>query len=179
MTTILRVPEDALVIVVGPAGSGKSTFVRRHFRPTEIVSSDRCRALVCDDEANQRATGPAFDVFDAIVRGRLRMGRLTVADATNLEPDPRLRLAGMARAEGRPVVVVVLDVPYKRAMAQNLARGRRVPPHVLELHYARFEAAREALPREGYDVIWEVRPTDVAKVVREPSAASSAPADEC
>ena len=36
----LMVPAMGLVVLVGVSGSGKSTFGRRHFKPTEVVSSD-------------------------------------------------------------------------------------------------------------------------------------------
>jgi protein phosphatase len=166
MRKTIEVPPDALIVLIAPSGAGKSTFAHDHFRDTEIVSSDRCRALVSDDEADQRATGPAFEVFHAILRGRLGMGRLSVADATNLEPVPRQRLREMAREFGRPAVAIVLDVPPDVAHARNLARTRTVPPRVLELHYDLFRAARESLPAEGYAAIHEVQPGWRVRVVR-------------
>lgn len=172
----IHLPADALVILIAPAGSGKSTFARTHFRTAEIVSSDRCRALVADDEADQRATGPAFDVFDAIVRGRLCMGRLTVADATNLEPVPRQRLREMARAHGRPAIAIVIDVPLSIAQSRNLARDRQVPPHVVESHYDRFGIARDALAAEGYDALYELQPEVPVQIVRVGTTHEKAPA---
>lgn len=164
--TKIEIPSDALVILIAPSGAGKSTFVQRHFKDTEIVSSDRCRALVSDDEGDQRATGPAFEVFDAILRGRLRLGRLCVADATNLEAIPRQRLRALARDYGRPTVAIVLEVPMDVAQARNFSRARKVPPHVIESHYELFRAAREAIPTEGFDAIHEVRPGVAVTVVR-------------
>lgn len=162
----IEVPADALVVLVAPAGAGKSSFAREHFRDTEIVSSDRCRALVSDDEANQQATSVAFEVFDAILRGRLRLGRLSVADATNLDAASRLRLLQLAHAYGRPAVAILLDVPADIARAQNLARRRSVPPHVLELHFARFSAAREAVSAEGFAAVYELQPGRPVEIVR-------------
>ncbi|HEX8271225.1 MAG TPA: AAA family ATPase [Longimicrobiaceae bacterium] len=153
-----EIPANALVILVGPSGCGKSTFARRRFRDTEVVSSDECRRLVSDDEANQAATAQAFEVFHAIVRGRLSLGRLAVADATNLGPGARARLRAEAARWGAPAVVLVLDVPLETCLAQNLERARRVPPEVIELHYAQFEEARSALPAEGYDAVHVVGP---------------------
>ena len=63
----LTLPELSLVVLIGPSGSGKSTFARRHFKPTEVLSSDFCRGLVSDDENCQAATGDAFDVDIPIV----------------------------------------------------------------------------------------------------------------
>ena len=64
----LTVPELSLVVLVGASGSGKSTFARTHFAPTEVLSSDFCRGLVADDENDQSATADAFDVA-ALHRG--------------------------------------------------------------------------------------------------------------
>ncbi len=36
------IPNLSLVVLIGPSGSGKSTFARKHFLPTEVLSSD-CR----------------------------------------------------------------------------------------------------------------------------------------
>ena len=87
----LTVPELSLVVLVGVTGSGKSTFARAHFKPTEVISSDFCRGLVADDENDQSATPDAFDVLQYIAGKRLAGGRLTVVDATNVQPEARRR----------------------------------------------------------------------------------------
>ena len=89
MTRELAIPELSLVLLVGVSGSGKSTFGRKHFRPTEVISSDFCRGLVADDENDQSATPEAFELLHYIVGKRLKAGRLTVVDATNVQPDAR------------------------------------------------------------------------------------------
>src|SRR5436309_8722868 len=85
----ISLPDLSLVLLVGASGSGKSTFARRHFKPTEILSSDFCRGLVRDDENDQAASRDAFDVLHLIAARRLAAGRLTVIDATNLQTDGR------------------------------------------------------------------------------------------
>jgi protein phosphatase len=87
----VKIPDFSLVVLVGATGSGKSTFAARHFLPTEIISSDRCRALVADDETDQSATPDAFDLVHAIAAKRLARRRLAVIDA--------LRATGIARIE--------------------------------------------------------------------------------
>ncbi|MFD0854040.1 AAA family ATPase, partial [Actinomadura adrarensis] len=86
-----------LVVLVGVSGSGKSHFARKHFKPTQIVSSDQCRGIVSDDENDQSATGDAFDLLHYIVRKRLRRGLLTVVDATNVQPKARESLLRIAK----------------------------------------------------------------------------------
>ena len=85
----ITVPEPSLVVIAGPSGSGKSTFARRHFRPTEVISSDYCRGLVSDDENDLSATGDAFDLLRYIASKRLAGRRLTVIDATSVRPQDR------------------------------------------------------------------------------------------
>ena len=85
----ITIPKLSLVVLIGPSGSGKSTFARKHFLPTEVLSSDCCRGLVSDDENNQAATNDAFEVLHFIAAKRLALGRLTVVDATNVQPEAR------------------------------------------------------------------------------------------
>ena len=83
------IPELSFVVLIGVSGSGKSTFARKHFKPTEILTSDACRGLVSDDENSQAATKDAFEVLHFIARKRLAAGKLTVVDATNVQPESR------------------------------------------------------------------------------------------
>src|SRR5260370_14354616 len=85
----LSIPKLSLVVLIGPSGSGKSTFAHKHFLPTEVLSSDACRAMVSDAENDQAVTQDAFAVLHFIAAKRLALGRLTVIDATNLQPEAR------------------------------------------------------------------------------------------
>src|SRR5919198_1653373 len=80
-TRTLPVTDLSLVVLIGATGSGKSTFARRHFTPTEVISSDFCRGLVADDENDQSATRDAFDVLHYIAGKRLAAGGRTGVDA--------------------------------------------------------------------------------------------------
>src|SRR5580698_3287888 len=121
----IKIPELALVVLVGASGSGKSTFARTHFKPTEVVSSDFCRGLVADDENDQSATPDAFDVLHYIVGTRLRRGLLTVVDATNVQHDARASLLKLAREHDVLADAIVLDVPESVATERNKERSDR------------------------------------------------------
>src|SRR5690349_10439709 len=93
----IALPQLSLVVLIGPSGSGKSTFARKHFLPTEVLSSDACRGMVSDDENDQAATNDAFAILHFIAARRLALGRLTVIDATNVQPEARKPLVALAR----------------------------------------------------------------------------------
>ncbi|MBV9932047.1 MAG: polynucleotide kinase-phosphatase [Alphaproteobacteria bacterium] len=122
---LIEIPEFALVLLVGASGTGKSTFAARHFLPTETVSSDRARGWVADDETDQAASGDAFDIVHAIVEKRLKGRRLTVVDATNVQPESRKGLIALARKWHALVVAIVFDLPEQLAVERNASRRDR------------------------------------------------------
>src|SRR5277367_4160283 len=121
----IKIPELALVVLVGPSGSGKSTFARTHFKPTEIISSDFCRGLVSDDENSQEATGDAFDVLKYVAAKRLERGLLTVIDATNVQTESRKPLVDLAREHDVLPVAIVLKMPEALGRERNQTRPDR------------------------------------------------------
>ena len=129
--TELDIPELALVALVGISGSGKSTFARAHFKPTQVLSSDYFRGLVADDENDQSASADAFDVLHYVAGKRLKAGRLTVVDATNLQSHARAGLIAVAREHDVLPVAIVLDVPESLAWARTEARADRTFGRVL------------------------------------------------
>ena len=128
----ISIPNLSLVILIGPSGSGKSTFARKHFRPTEILSSDACRGMVSDDENDQAVTKEAFELLHFIARKRLALGHLTVADATNVQPEARKPLVQLAREHHCLPVALVFNLPEKVCEERNRGReDRNFGPHVI------------------------------------------------
>jgi predicted kinase len=147
------------VLLVGPAGSGKSTWAAGRFAPAEILSSDGFRALVAGDAADQDATADAFRILHAVARARLRRGLRCVIDATNLTRGGRRSLLAIAARAGRPAIAIVFDVPLAVCLARNAGRaGRRVPDEIVRRHHSELALARAQLPGEGFRAILVVGP---------------------
>jgi protein phosphatase len=158
MTRDITVPDLSLVVLIGITGSGKSTFGRAHFRPTEVISSDFCRALVADDENDQSATPEAFELLHYIVGKRLKAGRLTVVDATNVQPDARRQLVAVAREHDVLPVAIVLDVPESVCMARNATRpDRDFGSHVIRRQHDQLRRGLKGLQREGFRTVHTLR----------------------
>lgn len=157
----INVPDLSLVVLVGVSGSGKSSFAREHFLPTEVVSSDACRALVSDDENDQSATESAFAVLHSIVSERLRLGKLTVIDATNVQRDARAPLIKLAREFHVLPVAIVLDVPTELCHERNALRpDRDFGPHVVRNQSKALRRSMKQLEREGFRRVFRLSGVD-------------------
>ena len=155
---VLDVPALSLVVLIGATGSGKSTFAKAHFAASEVLSSDACRAMVSDDENDQSATGDAFDVLNFIAGKRLERGRLTVVDATNVQPEARRQLVTLAREHDVLPVAIVLDLPEQVCRERNASRAdRQFGPHVLRRQRDQLRRGVKGLAREGFRHIHVLR----------------------
>ncbi|MDB5388530.1 MAG: polynucleotide 3-phosphatase, partial [Planctomycetaceae bacterium] len=168
----LVIPELCLVVLVGPSGAGKSTFARQHFKPTAILSSDFCRGLVSDYENDQSATGDAFDILLQIARKRLAAGRLTVIDATNVQPEARKPLVSLAREFDVLPVAIVLNLREETCRQRNESRpDRRFNPHVIRIQKQQLRQSLRFLQKEGFRHVHVLNSTeeiDVAKLEYQP-----------
>ncbi|MER5920747.1 polynucleotide kinase-phosphatase [Streptomyces mirabilis] len=155
----LPVTDLSLVVLIGASGSGKSTFARRHFKPTEVISSDFCRGLVADDENDQSASGDAFDVLHYIAGKRLAAGRRTVVDATNVQQESRRQLIEIAKKHDVLPIAIVLDVPEEVCAERNASRTDRadMPRRVIQRHIRELRRSLRNLEREGFRKVHVLR----------------------
>ena len=162
----IELPDPSLVVLVGPSGSGKSSFAAEHFKPTEVLSSDFCRGLVADDQNDQAATKDAFAVLHFIAGRRLANARLTVVDATNVQQEARKPLVALAREHDLFPVAIVLDLPEAVCQERNRNRpDREFGSHVIRQQRSQLRRSLKALQREGFRRVWVLRdPTEVDAV---------------
>jgi protein phosphatase len=168
----LVIPELSLVLLMGTSGAGKSTFARKHFRASEVLSSDYCRYLVSDDENNQAATADAFELLRFIAAKRLGRARLTVVDATNVQPHARKPLLDLARKYNAAPIAIVLNVPLSVSLERNQIRtDRTLPQQAIENQWEELQRSIECLELEGFHPIYRLdtlEQIEAAAIVRAP-----------
>jgi predicted kinase len=157
----LHLPSRSLVLLCGAPGSGKSTFAERHFLWSQVVSSDRCREMVCDDEENMAVHREAFSLLRFIVRLRLSLGRFTVIDSTALERKHRTAYVSMAAQYNFHPVAILFDVPYELCLRQNESRSRRVPPEAIRHYHNLLQKTKISVRNEGFDRVFILNPEQI------------------
>ena len=168
----ITVPELSLVVLVGASGSGKTTFAHKHFKATEVLSSDACRAMVSDNENDQTVTKDAFELLHYIAGKRLALGKLVVVDATNVQPDARRCLLKLAREHHVIPMVVVLNLPERTCHDRNAGRpDRDFGPHVIRNQCRQLRQSLKKFKREGFrqiHVLKSEEEIEAATFVRQP-----------
>ncbi|MBZ5668802.1 MAG: ATP-binding protein [Acidobacteriia bacterium] len=160
----VRLIRPSVVVLCGPAACGKSTFAERHFRPTQIISSDWARACVCDDDRDQRFNAQAFALVHFLLEQRLTLNRLCVLDSTALTATARQGLLDLAKKFQVPVVALLFDVPLETCVERDQKRERSVGRGVIERQYQIFEQAKAAIRQERFDQVLELQDKDLGQV---------------
>jgi protein phosphatase len=162
----IKIPQLSLVVLIGTSSSGKSSLAKRLFKPTEIVSSDYCRALVSDDENSLDATTDAFDTLYYIVGKRLKRGMLTVVDATNVRAEDRRRLVDIAKQYHVLITAIVLDMPEKLLLNRHESRtDRDFSKHIIINQLRTLKSSLKGLRREGFHNIYTIETEEQANTV--------------
>lgn len=168
----ITIPELSLVLLIGPSGAGKSTFAKKHFKGSEVLSSDYCRYLVSDDENNQAATKEAFEVLHFVAAKRLASGRLTVVDATNVQTEARKPLVALARQYHALPVALVLNLSERICADRNRERpDRNFGHHVIRNQAQDLRRSLRGLEREGFrhvHILDTAEQIDAATIERQP-----------
>jgi protein phosphatase len=160
----LRLLRPSIVVLCGPAACGKSTFAERHFRPTQIISSDWARARVSDDERDQRFNAQAFALVRFLVEQRLTVNRLCVVDSTALTAPARKELLDLAKKYQVPATLVLFNVPLEICIERDEKRERSVGRAIIERQYRAFEQTKATIGQEGFDQVVELQDGDLEKV---------------
>ena len=162
---IITIPRRTLLVLCGPAGSGKSTFAAQRFPATTVVSSDHCRAMICYDENNQKVHRDTFELFHLIIQKRLSLGRFTVADSTALQPDARRKLRDLSRSFGYFGCLLIFDIPPEICLERNHSRHRLVEEQVIPYHNGLLQLTLKNAPAEGWEQIYVLGEKDMAVIV--------------
>ena len=151
----IAIPPSALVVLIGAAGSGKSTFAQRNFPADAIVASDMLRAQ--RRREGDRRGNDVFDELQALVERRMEAGALTVVDATNTDWMRRSELIRSARRYQRPAVAIVLALPLQTCQEQNAARSQSVPRHLVTRQVHDMERDLDRFDLEGFSPVYVLR----------------------
>jgi len=162
-------PDPALVVLVGPAGSGKSAWAAARYRAQEVVSSDQLRGVLGSGEHDLDASAEAFALLDQIVAARLRRSLTTVVDTLGLERARRRGYLELARRAGLPAAVVLLDADPAEVRRRNQARLRPVPAAAHDGQLRRMREVVEEISSEGWDVVVRAGPAGAGLAQVEPA----------
>ena len=161
---VIRVLRPSVLVLCGPAACGKSTFAARHFRSTQVISSDFCRQLVCDDETDQRYHAQTFALLNFLIGQRLSINRLCVVDSTALTPGARKSLLDLGRKYRVRTELFIFDIEIEKCLDHDRSRARSVGPKVIEEQYRLFKQVQGTVCSEGFDQVVELHEEDMQSV---------------
>ncbi|MFJ8597054.1 AAA family ATPase [Streptomyces sp. NPDC093598] len=144
-------PGPLLVLLIGPAGSGKSTAAAA-WPEADVVTSGAVPGPAAWWPSPGTSCPRELHCLVTEVEGRLARGRTCVVDAALTEGADRARLLTVAERYGAPPVALVMGTPLGLCLERNAARPRhrRLPGDTVRAQYARTRDAVAGLRAEGF-----------------------------
>ncbi|MBW4084383.1 polynucleotide kinase-phosphatase [Paenibacillus sp. S150] len=185
---VIPFPHGGIVVLVGPSNSGKTALLRRLVQEgillqTEIVSSDDYRTLVGDTEYPDWKGRPreeadilysdyqlmsklAFEAMNTVVSMRCRLGRLTVVDATHLQPEHRRKYIELAARNDLPCAAWILDLPEQTLLERDKSRDQPRGRQRVKQQFVQFKRSLRGLRDEGFDFTYMLKETETVQFER-------------
>ena len=139
-----------LIMLVGVAGSGKSTYANKYYSDMEIFSSDKIREELYGDASIQDNPMKVFNILHHRIATALKNGKDVVYDATNLSMKKRMGFLKQYGYFADEKHCIVLITPLKECCRRQQTRERRVPYEVIKKQICRFQCPDYY---EGWDTI--------------------------
>ncbi len=157
----IKLPEFSLIILIGPSSSGKTSFAKKHFKDSEIVSSDYCRYLISDYEFDQSVNKQAFELMHDIIDKRLSLRKFTVVDATNVLESARFELLEISKKHHCLTAAIVFNIPVQICKRRNKMRSdRNLEEKIIEYQYNQMQYSLMNLKKEGFNYVFILNSID-------------------
>ena len=128
-----------LVVLCGPSGTGKSTWIATHLNGHVHISLDEIREEITGRRDRMNKEGQVLQLARKRLRECLGKKRDVVWDATNLRSDERAALLSMGHDYHALSKIVVMAVSPATAIARNAQRDHAVPTSVIDKQFRRME----------------------------------------
>jgi predicted kinase len=149
MTPNPPVGVPCLIVLVGPPGSGKSTWVRRNGRGAVHISQDGLIDAITPDGFDHVYRPVYREAENAVARAAIRAGHTVIVDRTNRTRAHRERWLQIAREASCSAAAVVMTTPEALCRERNTKRdgSRRLSEERMTRMFAALEPVR---PDEGF-----------------------------
>ena len=150
----IKLPELSLVVLLGAAGSGKTTFARRHFQEEEILSREKFQRMVSGNDRSPKAIQDASETLEYIIQKRLQNKLLTVVDGAHVSEATRKAFRILAKKNHVALVGIWLDLPREIISERNASRGdKAISSGHLSKQLAELAQSEHRFKTEGFNTV--------------------------